>query len=154
MNSSIRAPITFGSSIHAVSEARVTLEAQAGSLNSSTSSTYIREVNGTSCSTFSTSHTITQTNTTSKMDCLRTRLPRLATKSLDSLSSSTVIRATITSSSAPPSTEAKPKAVETSIHGKRRRPLTAEQQRFLDSAVCIDPDSCLLATCLISSSFV
>lgn len=43
----------------------------------------------------------------------------------------------ITSSSAPPRTEAKPVSVETSNHAPRRRPLSAEQRRFLDSAVRI-----------------
>lgn len=44
--------------------------------------------------------------------------------------------ATITTSSEPPSTEPKPKTVETGTSGKRRLPLTSEQERFLDSAVC------------------
>jgi len=41
----------------------------------------------------------------------------------------------ITTSSAPPSTEAKPETIETGTSGKRKRPLTAEQERFLDAAV-------------------
>jgi ubiquinone biosynthesis monooxygenase Coq7 len=41
----------------------------------------------------------------------------------------------ITTSSAPPSTEAKPKTIETGTSGKRKRPLTKEQERFLDAAV-------------------
>jgi ubiquinone biosynthesis monooxygenase Coq7 len=43
--------------------------------------------------------------------------------------------APITTSSAPPSTEPKPKTIESGTSGKRKRPLTAEQERFLDSAV-------------------
>ncbi|KAG9950094.1 ubiquinone biosynthesis protein CAT5, partial [Aureobasidium melanogenum] len=46
--------------------------------------------------------------------------------------------APITTSSAPPSTEPKPKTVETGTSGKRKRPLTAEQERFLDSALRVN----------------
>ncbi|GAB7345846.1 hypothetical protein MBLNU457_4102t1 [Dothideomycetes sp. NU457] len=72
------------------------------------------------------------------MDCLRYKVPRLAARSVGSKSSPRVHRAAITTSSASPSTEPKPEAVESSTHRKRRRPLTAEQQRFLDSALRVN----------------
>lgn len=43
--------------------------------------------------------------------------------------------ARITTSSASPETEPKPATLDAASHGKRRRPLTAEQRKFLDSAV-------------------
>lgn len=49
--------------------------------------------------------------------------------------------ASITSSSAPPSTEPKPEALNSTSSAKRRRPLTPEQKNFLDSAVSSGPVS-------------
>ncbi|KAK8207931.1 ubiquinone biosynthesis monooxygenase Coq7 [Zalaria obscura] len=44
----------------------------------------------------------------------------------------------ITSSAASPSTEPEPEVMKTGTQGKRRRPLTEEQQRFLDSALRVN----------------
>ena len=46
-------------------------------------------------------------------------------------------RATITTSSLPPSTEPQPETLKTASSAKRRRPLTKEQRAFLDSAVSL-----------------
>ena len=45
--------------------------------------------------------------------------------------------AAITTSSSPPSSEPKPKSLDSTSSTKRRRPLSREQQQFLDSAVRI-----------------
>lgn len=65
------------------------------------------------------------------IQCTRNfKSPQLQTKPLQQI-------ATITTSSAPPSTEPKPKTIEHGTSGKRRRALTEEQEHFLDSAVCL-----------------
>lgn len=46
-----------------------------------------------------------------------------------------IARASITTSSASPSSEASPQALQSETKTKRRRPLSREQQQFLDSAV-------------------
>lgn len=42
----------------------------------------------------------------------------------------------ITTSAESPATEPKPVTIDRGTNGKRRRPLTPAQQKFLDSAVC------------------
>ena len=46
-------------------------------------------------------------------------------------------RVPITTSSSPPSSEPKPESLKSTSSAKRRRPLSQEQQHFLDSAVSI-----------------
>ena len=76
---------------------------------------------------------------TGVMDALCVRCSRRMLRNSGLLSIGPISRANVTTSAAPPSTEPKPEALHSSTHGKRRRPLTAEQRRFLDSAVSICP---------------
>ncbi|KAG7009131.1 hypothetical protein G7Y79_00003g009990 [Physcia stellaris] len=57
-----------------------------------------------------------------------------------------IARASITTSSAPPSSEASPQALQSDTKAKRRRPLSREQQRFLDSALRVNHAGELAAT--------
>ncbi|KAI9719055.1 MAG: hypothetical protein M1812_003685 [Candelaria pacifica] len=59
--------------------------------------------------------------------------------------------ASITTSSSPPATEAEPEAIKSGSKAKRRRPLTAEQQRFLDSALRVNQAGELAATLIYTA---
>ncbi|GAB7351631.1 hypothetical protein MBLNU459_g2240t1 [Dothideomycetes sp. NU459] len=59
--------------------------------------------------------------------------------------------ASITTSSEPRSTEPKPQTIESGTTGKRRRPLTAEQQRFLDNALRVNQTGELAAVLIYTA---
>ncbi|KAF1354932.1 ubiquinone biosynthesis protein COQ7-domain-containing protein [Delphinella strobiligena] len=70
--------------------------------------------------------------------------PPLQTKTLQQI-------ATITTFSASPSTEPKPKTIEHGTSGKRRRALTEEQEQFLDSAIRVNQTGELAAVLIYTA---
>lgn len=72
-------------------------------------------------------------------------LPQLA------LTPTQIHHASITTSSAPPSTEPTPDSLNASSKAKRRRPLSKEQQKFLESALRVNQAGELAATLIYAA---